>query len=54
MFQIGLKRFLRLKKLKTLFLGHVLLVTLKEKELLEHFMKTSCEKQIKKILELKK
>ena len=54
MFQIGLKRFLWLKKLKTLFLGHVLLVTLKEKKLLEHFMKTSYNKQIKKMLELKK
>ena len=35
-FQIGLKMFLWLKKLKILFGGHKLLVTLKAKKLLEH------------------
>ena len=32
MFQIGLKKFLWLKKLKTLCRGHILLVTLTEKK----------------------
>ena len=54
MFQIGLKKFLQLKKLKILYRGHILLVTLKEKKLLERFMKTNYKKQIKKSLELKK
>ena len=45
-FQIGLKRFLWLKKLKTLFLGHTLLVALKEKKLLEHFTKTNCKSSL--------
>ena len=54
MFQIGLKKFLWLKKLKILFHGHLLLVILEEEKLLERFMKTNCEKQIKKSLELKK
>ena len=43
MFQIDLK-FLWLKKLKTLFPGHMLLVILKEKKLLERFMKTYSKK----------
>ena len=54
MFQIGLKKFLLLKKLKTLFRGHMLLVILKAKKLLERFTKKNCKKQIKKGLELKK
>ena len=54
MFQIGLKRFLRLKKLKTLCRGDMLLVILKAKNLLERFTKKNCKKQIKKSLELKK
>ena len=54
MFQIGLKKFLWLKKLKTLFRGHMLLVILKEKKLLERFMKTYSKEQIKKSLKLKK
>ena len=53
MFQIDLKKFLWLKKLKTLFHGHMLLVILKEKKLLERFSKKNCKKQIKKTLELK-
>ena len=53
MFQIGLKTFLLSKKLKTLFRGHMLLVILKTKELLQRFTKKDCKKQIKKSLELK-
>ena len=53
MIQIGLKTFLLLKKLKTLFRGHMLLVILKTKELLQRFTKKDCKKQIKKSLELK-
>ena len=45
---IGLKKFLGLKMLKTLFLGHKLM----EKKLLECLMKTNRKKQIKKNLEL--
>ena len=37
--KIGLKKFLLLKKLKTQFHGHMLLVILMVKKLLEHFMK---------------
>ena len=47
-FQIGLRRFLWLKKLKTLCRGHVLLVILKAKKLLERFTEQNCKKQIKK------
>ena len=54
MFQIGLKKFLRLKKLKTLCRGHVLLVILMENKFLKLFTKKNCKKQIKKSLELKK
>ena len=54
MFQIGLKKFLLLQKLKILFRGHMLLVILKAKNLLEHFTKKNCKKQIKKSLEFKK
>ena len=54
MFQIGLKKFLLLQKLKILFRGHMLLVILKVKKLLERFAKENCKKQIKKNLELKK
>ena len=41
MFQIGLRKFLRLKTLKTLFGGHMLLV-------LERFTKKNCKKNKKK------
>ena len=50
----GLKNFLPLKKLKTLFHGYIILVILEGKKLLEHFTKTNFKKQIKKNLELKK
>ena len=48
------EEYLCLKKLKILSRGHILLVTLTEKKLLERFTKTNCKKQIKKNLELKK
>ena len=50
--QIGLKKWL--KKLKILCRGHVLLVILTSKKLLELFFKKNCKRQIKKSLELKK
>ena len=43
-----------LKKLKTQFRGHMLLVILMVKKLLEHYMQKNCKKQIKKYLEQKK
>ena len=48
--QIGLKKFLWLKKLKIQFHGHMLLVILMVKKLLEHFMKKNCKKQSNKNL----
>ena len=48
--QNGLKIFLWLKKLKTLFHWHISLVVLMVKKLLEHFMKKNFKKQIKKNL----
>ena len=47
MFQIGLKKFLLLQKLKILFGGHMLLVILKANKFLEPFTKKNCKKQIK-------
>ena len=41
--QIGLKKFLQLKKLKTLCRGHMLFVILKAKKLLERFTKKNCK-----------
>ena len=52
--QIGLKKFLWLKKLRILCCGHMLLMILMEKKLLELFMRKNFKKQIKKSLELKK
>ena len=43
-----------IKKLKTLFRGHMLLVILKAKKLLTHFIKKIAKKQIKNSLEFKK
>ena len=51
--QIVLKKFLRLKKLKILCRGHILLMILMDKKLLELFTKKNCKKQIKENLELK-
>ena len=52
--QIGLKKFLWLKKLKILCRGHMLLMILTEKKLLDCFTKTNCKKQNKMNLVLKK
>ena len=41
--QIGLKKFLLLKKLKIQYHGHMLLMILMVKKLLEHFMKKNCK-----------
>ena len=54
MFQIDLKKFLLLQKLKILFHGHMLLMTLTEKKSLEHFTKRNYKIQIKESLELKR
>ena len=54
MFQIGQKMQLWLQKLKILFHGHMLLLILTEKKLLEGFTKKNCKKQIEKNLEFKK
>ena len=48
--QIDLKKFFVIKGVKTLFNGHMLLVILMVKKLLEHFMKKNCKKQINKSL----
>ena len=53
MFQIDLTKFLRLKALKRLCRGHLLLVILTEKKLLERFTKKNCEKQKSKSLDWK-
>ena len=42
--QIGLKKFLLLKKLKIQFDGHMSLMILMVKKLLEHFMKKNCKR----------
>ena len=42
--QIGLEKFLLLKKLKIQFQGHMSLMILMVKKLLEHFMKNNCKK----------
>ena len=44
---------LMIKKVKILCRGHILLMILTEKKLLELFTKKNCKKQIKKSLELK-
>ena len=48
MFQIGLKKSLRLKMLKTLCRGHMLLLILTDKKFLELFTKKNCKKKKKK------
>ena len=52
--QIGLKKYLLLKKLKILFRGLKLLMILTVKKLQAHFMKKNCKKQIKINSKLKK
>ena len=49
--QIGLKKFLLLKRLEILCRGDILLVILMGKNLLERFTKKNCKIQIKKSLE---
>ena len=49
-FQIGLKKFLQLKKLKIQFYGYMLLMISTLKKLLKHFMKKNYKKQINKDL----
>ena len=51
-FQIDLKKFLLLQKLKILFHGHMLLVILKVKQLLERFTNKNYKRQGKKNSEL--
>ena len=53
-FQIGLKKFLWLKKLKTLCRGHILLVIVRENKLLERFSKKNWKKTNQKEFRVKK
>ena len=46
--QIGLKKFLWLKELKILCVGHMLIMTLMEQKLLEHFVKTNLKLGLEK------
>ena len=46
-FRIGLKKFLWLKKLKTLCRGHILLMILTEKKLLKRFTKKISQKEFR-------
>ena len=48
MFEIGLKTFLLLQKLNVLFRGHMLLVILKTKKLLER-KKKNCKNKTKRV-----
>ena len=48
-FQIGLKKFLKLKTLENLCHGHMLLVILTMKKLLKRFMKKNCQKKSKMV-----
>ena len=51
---IGLKKFLRLKKLKMQSRRHMLLMILLEKKLLEYLAKTNCKKANQEELTIKK
>ena len=53
-FQIGLKKFLGLKNLKTLCHGHMLLMILMEKKLLEPFTKKELQKTNQKEFRVQK
>ena len=53
-FRVGLRTVLWLKMLKTTCCGHLLLVILIVRKLLESLTKNNCKKQIKKSLKLKK
>ena len=48
--QIGLEKFLLLLKLKMQFHGHMLLMILIVKKLLEHVIKKNCKRLMKKNL----
>ena len=52
--QINLKKFLLLVKLKIQFHGHMLLMILIVKRLLDHFMNKNWKRLVKKNLELKR
>ena len=54
MFQIVLKKFLLLQKIKILFRGHMLLALLKMKKLLERFTKKNCRKNDQKEFRIEK
>ena len=54
LFQIGLKKIFLLEKLKILFRGHMLLVILNAKRLLERFIKKNCKKTNQKEFRVKK
>ena len=47
--QIGLKKLLRLKNLKIIHLGYMVLVILMVKKLLKRFTEKNCKKQVKTI-----
>ena len=46
--QVGLKKFLWLKELKILCVGHMLILTLMEKKLLKYFAKTNLKLGLEK------
>ena len=50
--QIGWVGVFVIKIVKVLCSGHMLLIILTEKEMLEHFLKKNCKTKIKKNLEL--
>ena len=52
--ETGMKKLLWLKKRKTLVRGHMLLVILKTKKLLQGYTKKNWQRQLKNILDLKK
>ena len=54
MFQIGLKKFFWLKKFKTLFRGHMLLVILTEKKFVGTFDEKELQKTSQKGFKLEK
>ena len=54
MFQIGVKKFLGSQKFKILHHGHMLLVILMEKKLLERFMKKNCKETNQKEFRVEK
>ena len=49
-FEIGMRKLLRLKKLKLLCHGHILFVILTMKKLLESFTKNNCKNKSKRVM----